>query len=364
LERYRLNFRHHLGNALTDARIRCIAALIAGMLFAAGSAAAATLWVANENSPTLLEFPTKLKSSKARIINDSTDLDGASTIAFHGGNLWVTDFNSNQIVEFAPPPHTKKSKKNISPSPVAIISQDTGGNLDGPEGIVFDGSGNMWVGAENGGKVLVYTPAQYAASGNPTPHVILNPLTFNFSSPSHLAFDGAGNLWVVDEDRANGNGGGGEVFKYSKAQITALTAGTNDINPIFGIGINAFTHLEGLTFDGGGNLWLADENGNNIYKFAASDLNGVGLSQNVAPAVVLGASAGGLCGESLRGPYGIAFDGSGNLFVSNANSGGGCSGFLAEFSASTIGSDGNPKPKTILSSGFDSPNSLTFGPTF
>ena len=329
----------------------------------AGNAAASTLWVANANSPTLVEFPGKLKSSKARIIGDSNDLDGASTIAFHGGSLWVTSFNSNTIVEFAPP-QGKKSKKNISLTPVAIISQDIGGNLDGPEGLAFDGSGNMWVGAEHAGKILAYTPAQYAASGNPTPNVILNGLTFSFSSPSHVVFDQGGNLWVVDEDRANTNGGAGEVFKYAKVQITGLTAGAHNIDPIFGIGINAFSHLEGLAFDGGGNLWLADEDGNNVFKFRASDLGGTGLSQNVTPAVVIGASPGGPCGLGLHGPYGIAFDGSGSLFVSNANPHGVCSGSLAVFSASTIGSTGNPKPKTFLTTDFNSPNNLTFGPTF
>jgi sugar lactone lactonase YvrE len=331
----------------------------------AGNAAAATLWVANANSPTLIEFPGKLKSSKARTLRDSTDLDGASTIAFHGGNLWVTSFNSNTIVEFAPSSPSKKSKKNITPTPVAIISQDNAGDLDGPEGLAFDGSGNMWVGAEHSGKILAYTPAQYAASGNPTPNVVLNGLTFNFSEPSHLIFDGAGNLWVVDENRINTNGGGGEVFKYAKAQITGLTAGTHNLDPVFGIGINAFSHLEGLAFDGGGNLWLADEDANNVYKFAAADLSGPpGLSQNVTPAVVLVANPGGPCGLSLHGPYGLAIDGSGSLFVSNANPHGGCAGSLAVFSASSIGSTGNPKPKTLLTGGFNSPNNLTFGPTF
>jgi sugar lactone lactonase YvrE len=361
LEHHRLN-SHHLGNALATILVRCLATLLACLFFAAGNAAAATLWVANEGSRTLVEFPGKLKASKARVFNNS-NLDGASTIAFQNGNLWVTDFNSNQILEFAQS-QFKKSKKNTSATPVVVISQDTDGNLSGPEGIVFDGSGNMWVGAEFGGKILVYTPAQYAASGNPTPNVILSPLTFSFSSPSHLVFDGAGNLWVVDEDRPNSNGGGGEVFKYSNAQITALTAGTNDIDPVFGIGINPFTHLEGLVFDGGGNMWLADEHGNNLYKFAASDLSGTGLSQDVSPLVVLGANAGGPCGLSLHGPYGIAIDGSGNLFVSNASPHGGCNGSLAEFSAGTIGSTGNPKPKAVVATKLDSPNNLTFGPTF
>ncbi len=103
--------------------------------------------------------------------------------------------------------------------------KDPGSFLNGPEGIVFDSAQNMWVGAEDGQTILMYTPAQYAGSGNPTPDVILNAASFKFDSPSHLSFDAAGNLWVVDEDRVNGQGGNGEVFRFDKAQISGLTAG-------------------------------------------------------------------------------------------------------------------------------------------
>src|SRR5579863_6188531 len=181
-------------------------ALLAGLLTAHGNAAAEGLWVANENSPTLAEFQGALGNGTKpahRLINDTNDLDGASTIAFHDGNLWVTNFNGNTIVEFTQS-QINGLKKNRSPSAVVTISGDVGGSLNGPEGIVFDGSGNMWVGAENGQEIEEFTPAQYAANGDPTPNIILNASSFAFSSPSHLGFDAAGNLWVVDEGITNG----------------------------------------------------------------------------------------------------------------------------------------------------------------
>ncbi len=362
MEHHRLNSHPYIRNARSTVLIRCLAALIAGLSMVAGNAAASTLWVANADSKTLTEFPSKLKAKNARVISDSTDLDGASTIAFQGGKLWVTNFNANTIVALTP---SQVRKRKTALTAAVIISEDTGSNLNGPEGLVFDSAGNMWVGAEHSGKILVYAPTQFATSGSPTPQVILDGKTITFSEPSHMAFDGSGNLWVIDEARANGNGGGGEIFKYSSAQILALTAGTNNVDPVFGIGLNAFNHLEALAFDGSGNMFLADEQGNNIYKFAASELNGIGLEQSPTPAAVLGASSlAGPCSMSLDGPYGVAFDGGGNLFVSNASTGGGCSGSVAVFSASSIGANGNPKPITFISSKLDSPNDLTFGPTF
>jgi sugar lactone lactonase YvrE len=366
--------RLNAGNAVGVFRIRFIMAALAGVLIAAGSAAAQNgLWIANENSPTLAEFQAGFKSgstSPQGLIKDGNDLDGSSTIAFdQNENLWVTNFDGSTITEFTKSVWQADARKKRShPAPAVTISEDVGSNLNGPEGIIFDSSENMWVGAEDGQVILMYTPAQYAASGSPTPDVILNAESFSFSSPSHLAFDAAGNLWVVDEDRDNDQDGNGEVFRYDKDQITGLMAGNQNIDPAFGIALPAFVHLETIAFDGGGDLWLADEEGNKIYKFSASQLTGTGLSQNLTPAVVLGATHhSGPCKQSLDGPYGLAVDGSGNLFVANANAHGSCLGSLAKFLAGSIETTGSPKPKVFITTdgkrnSIDGPNALTFGP--
>ena len=363
LEHHRLGTHHHLGRALAKTRIRGLVAIAIGLLMITGNAMAAGLWVANANSDTIAEYQGKLKKPH-RVLNDTNDLDGPSTVAFHGGNLWVSNFNSNSIFMYTSK-QIKKLKKHV-PTPTVVISEDTGSNLSGPEGLAFDSSGNLWVGAENGGVVVEYTPAQLAASGNPTPNIILN-IPGGFSSPSHLRFDSAGNLWVSDEDIVNGNGGFGEVFKFTHTQVTGLIPGTNLVLPVFGIALNAFVHLETIIFDGGGNLWVADENGNQIYKFSASQLGGTGLSQDLTPAVVLSttSASSGNCTQSLEGPYGLAFNGGGELFVSNANTNvvTGCVGSLAQFSAGSIGTTGSPTPKAFITNGVNSPNALTFGPT-
>jgi hypothetical protein len=74
----------------------------------------------------------------------------------------------------------------------------------------------------------------------------------------------------------------------------------------------------------------------------------------------------GRCSSSLDSPYGVAVDSSGNLFVSNDNVSGQCSGSLVKFLASSITTSGSPVPKVFMSSdgkGIDIPNYLTFGPT-
>lgn len=360
--------RHRIGKVLGNVRIRCLMAIVICVLIFAGDAVAQGLWVANSHS--LAEFQGTLNSGRtvAHGINRSNDLDGSSTIAFDkNDNLWVTNYNTNTIVEFRKA-QIKALRTNRAPQAAVTISEDSGNNLDGPEGLVFDASGNMWVGSEDGREILMYAPAQYAASGDPIANVILNAHSFRFSSPSNPVFDTAGNLWVVDEDISNGNGGTGEVFRYTKTQITGLTTGTHYIDPVFGIAVQWFVHLEGLAFDRGGNVWLADERGLNVYKFAADQLTGTGISQNLTPAVVLSpARKPGPCPETLDGPYGVAVDRHGNLFVSNANLSGRCLGSLAEFSAKSIESSGSPIPKVFITTtvwgyNVNDPNNLTFGP--
>jgi sugar lactone lactonase YvrE len=134
------------------------------MLMMTGNAMATGLWVANANANTLIEFQGKLKKIH-RTLND-TDLDGPSTIVFDGGgNLWVTNFNINTIFEYTRS-QLQKIKKH-TPTPTVIISQDIGANLSGPEGMAFDSSGNLWVGAENGQVIVEYTSAQIDSPCDP-----------------------------------------------------------------------------------------------------------------------------------------------------------------------------------------------------
>jgi sugar lactone lactonase YvrE len=340
----------------------CLTTALAGVLFACGIAAAGQgLWV--PNALTVAEFQGK-NLKKPHRINRSADISGANAVEFdRAGNVWITQFNPNTITEFTRA-QFRAAKKHPTPHAVVTISEDGGSNLDGPEGLAFDSSGNMWVGSERGQVVLMYSPGQYAASGNPTPAVILNASSFNFSSPSNVVFDGAGNLWVVDENIDNGNGGTGEAFRYNRTQISGLSAGTHHIDPAFGIAFSGFAHLEGLTFDGGGNLWIADESTDLIYKFSTSQIGGSGLSQNLTPVITLdGVPEGGACGKSINNPYGIAFDAAGNLYVANAVATSGCPGSLASFTASAVSSSGTPAPRTFITSNINDPGYLTIGPT-
>ena len=214
-------------------------------------------------------------------------------------------------------------------------------------------------------------PDQLTASGNPTPNLILNGNSFSFSSPSLPVFDTAGNLWIVDENIQNGAGGTGKIFEYTSEQVSILRSelGTQHVDPVLGIASADFVELEGLAFDGSGNIWVADEEANTVDKILASQISPSGLSQNITPAVVLNpAKMPGPCNQSFNAPYGVAVDQGGNLFVGSAGTTAHCDGSLAKFPAKKITVSGRPKPLVFVpanrkGTNLNMPNYLTFGPT-
>jgi hypothetical protein len=348
---------------------RCTAVL-AAILFSAVNAAAGALWVPNRSD--IVDFQGVLVSGPTAPHRRITSLDiaVASGIAFdQGGNLWSTNFFvPSSLIEFTHA-QLQELKKHPAPPANVIITDSGAGDLAKPEGLAFDSNQNLWVGAELSREVLEYTRAQLATSGNPVPNIILNGNSFSFSSPSDVLFDKLGNLWVIDEDFSNGNGGAGEAFRYDAEQLSGLNAGTNHVDPAFGFGIPAFQHIEGAAFDNEGNMWIADENADTVSEFLASDLAGSGLGQNPTPAVTLSArSMKGRCPQSLDSPYGVALDTKGNLFVVNADgSAPNCFGSLAKFSRSSIAASGSPKPKVFIVSNraktnLDFSGYITFGP--
>jgi streptogramin lyase len=353
----------------------CVIAALIALLGNNGNALAQGLYVPNENSGTVSEFQGVLKSGTTppHRVNTSPDLigGGPSTVAFdRKGIMWVSDYFTSTIVGFK---HTAVMtlKSNGAPDANIVINQDVGGNLNGPEGIVFDAAGNLWVGSELGEVILEYTPAQLAASGNPTPNIILNASSFDFGSPSLPHFDRDGNLWVVDEDIDDRVGGSGEVFKYNRNQIVHLSPGPHNIDPVIGIGFAQFGHLEGLAFNALGDIWLADQYTSQVYQFTAKQLRVTGLFQAVTPPVILTPTPitnGSPCSLSIDNPYGVAVDGAGNLYIANTGTtGSDCSGSLAKFLRASIGKSGSPVPQLFISSdssdaNLDTPNYLTWGP--
>ncbi len=172
------------------------------------------LWLADSLSTAdstgsageVFEFtPSQLSTGGLQTPNVSlatSTLNRPYAVAFDAsGNMWVAN-NSNSnpgtLQEFAA--SDLSGSGVIQPAAMVTISATAvttstaiAQSLDGPTGLAFDSSGNLWVAngdSDNHGSLAEFTPGQLATSGSPSPNVFLDSDASgtNLNFPAHLIF--------------------------------------------------------------------------------------------------------------------------------------------------------------------------------
>ena len=167
------------------------------------------------------------------------------------------------------------------------------------------GSKGLWV--ANGTNVVEYNPTQLGSGTSATaPHVSINSAVFG--APQGVAFDPNGNLWVLDPEGMVKGAATPALFEFSAAQLAAL-ATDNAPEPVATITSTFLKAPRQAVIDALGNAWITDPASNTVMVYTAAQLAQTGTNA-IAPAVVI-ASA------QFSGPSGIAFDSSGDMWISN-----------------------------------------------
>ncbi len=229
------------------------------------------------------------------------------------GNIYVTEigdfFSENHVV------------RKISPSGVVTTFAGSGnrGSADGtgtladfnnPVGMATDASGNLYVADRGNHRIRKISPAgvvtTFAGSGN-RGSIDGTGLTASFSSPSAVATDASGNIYVGDI-------GNHKIRKISPSGVVTTLAGSGNRGSFDGAGTAAsFNSPAGLAVDTEGNVYVADEDNNRIRKITPS-----GVVSTLA-----GRSRGDLDGTGslarFYSPYDLAVDVLGNVFVADRN---------------------------------------------
>ena len=231
------------------------------------------------------------------------------------GTVWVADGGNNRIRAFT-----------IGGSIETIAGGSTAGwgnggsaatcEVNGPEAVAVDAAGNIYI-ADAGNSCIrridhaAGTISLFAGTGTVGFSGDGGPATAAaFLTPSSLAFDTSGNLYIAD---AADN----RIRRIDPSGIISTFAG-NGLAGFYGDGGPAtacsFDHPTSICTDSEGDLYVCDMNNNRLRKIAPdgtiSTFAGTG-------AAGYGGSGGPATAAMLHGPDGVAADAAGNVYFSD-----------------------------------------------
>ncbi|MCY1234924.1 Serine/threonine-protein kinase PknD [compost metagenome] len=241
-------------------------------------------------------------------LGSAASFDHPAGIAVDGdGNVYVADTKNNSI-------------RKITPAGVVstLAGAGTAGYADGPglaalfdypTGLALDGSRNLYVTDTFNHRIRKITPAGVVTTlaGSGTAGRADGPgSAASFHGPLGLAFDGSGNLYVVDRDSHS-------IRKITSAGVVSTLAGSETPGATNGTGSAASFHFPfDITADSDGNAYIADPRNNMIRKMTPA-----GVVTTLAGSTTSGRADGIGAAASFAEPAGITIDGNGILYVAD-----------------------------------------------
>ncbi|HEY9722905.1 MAG TPA: NHL repeat-containing protein [Oscillatoriaceae cyanobacterium] len=251
------------------------------------------------------------------------------------GNVYVADSFYNRI-------------RKISPEGVVTTLAGSGeaGSADGtgseasffiPRGLAVDTSGNVYVADTYNNEIrkitsdgVVTTLAGSTTAGT----VDGNGSEARFNAPSGVAVDANGNVYVADQSSC-------EIRKISPTGDVTTLAGSTTPGSADGNGTDArFNYPADVALDANGNLYVADQNNDEIRKISRT-----GDVTTLAGSTTAGSADGNGSEAGFLTPNSLAMDPYGNLIVAD-----GGNGAIREITAAGV--------VTTLGSGFASPQGV------
>jgi sugar lactone lactonase YvrE len=311
------------------------------------------LWVADTQNNRMLMYPLPATNGEAASIvigqpdfgRTACNTGVLSLVTLCGptgaaldanGNLWVADTGNNRVLEFTFPFRNGQPAALVIGQPgFATSGACTPGPMSicGPRKLAFDQRGNLWVSDERGNRVLEFVPPFFigmvatlvlgqrdfttsACADSP-------PSAIGMCSPSGLAFDSRGDLFVSDTQNSRVL-----MFKppFSIGMPATLAIGQLNLLSNNRLVTSQFSlsRPSGISVDGSNNLYVADSDNSRIMIFPSpSNASGENAS------MVLGNTNFATinpnqCGPAIDGgtichPFDVKVDGSGNVLVADQN---------------------------------------------
>ena len=270
---------------------------------------AGRMYVTDENVDSVTVYAADWADGHTKPIKilygGNTGLSSPVGVSFDDvGNMYVA--NSAFFNEAPSPGSVTVYGPDWASGDTAPIKTLIGGNtgLDGPQRVAFDSRNNMYVANYSSDSVTMYNAGW--AGGNTAPVKTLVGGNTGLNMPSDLAFDSDDNLYVSNVDA------GGPSDPEDTVNVFAAGWADGDTAPI------AFlrgpdTGLDeplGLAIGGNGKIYIANVEGDSVTVYG--DFTTWAADGNTVPLKTLSGAETG-----LDGPWGIAFDANGNMYVAN-----------------------------------------------
>jgi len=260
--------------------------------------------------------PATTFATVSTLVNPNT-INGPFALATDAaGNIYVADYSNNKIRKVT----AAGVVTTLAGSGAASELDGTGAGatFNGPDGLAYDGAGNLYVADANGNKIrkiviatgVVTTIAGTGAAGH------LNgatALTSTFNAPDGLAIDASGNLFIADfsNNSIREISAGGVVSTLAGGGVSGTQSGSSG-----GTGTAAlFNQPIDLVADGSGNLFVADYGNNTIRQIVIS----TGVVTTFAGSGSATFADGTGTAASFSAPASICTDASGNFIVADQN---------------------------------------------
>ncbi|OGS18564.1 MAG: hypothetical protein A2219_00535 [Elusimicrobia bacterium RIFOXYA2_FULL_50_26] len=297
------------------------------------------VWVADSSNSRVLKFinPTYNGQAASLVLGQNDFISRVSTCTKTGmgypcnvvvaasGDVWVTDIY-NRVLKFANPSSNGQAASLVLGQPVFTSTQSacTQTGFNSPSGVAVDNSGNVWVSDTRNHRILKFTNP---ASDGQAASLVLGQMQFTYNT---LNMGGAG-LWGVNKIALDTNSGRVYVCDGSNNRVVWWNNSSSLINgqwPDGALGQPDFYAKEygctqsrmivpsGVAVDNSGNVWVSDYSNNRVLKFAKPISNG-------EPAIlVLGQpdfiSNLSTCTKTgMNRPRSVAVDNAGNVWVAD-----------------------------------------------
>lgn len=280
------------------------------------------LYVADSGNHTLRQVtPGGVVTTFAGEAGNAGSADGTGSVArFNcpcavavdgGRNLYVTD-QLNHTLRKVTPLADVTTLAGLGASPGSADGNGAAARFNEPAGVAVGASGNVWVGDAGNHTLRLVTLAgdvsTFAGSAPGFGSADGAAETARFYYPGDVAADGAGNIYVADQQNQT-------IRKITPAgNVTTLAGQAGTPGSADGVGnLALFNTPTGVAVDAAGNVYVADYRNETIRQIAPD-----GTVTTLAGLTGNAGSADGIADAArFSSPQGVAVDGSGNLYVAD-----------------------------------------------